>query len=119
MFPRVSASDVILSSICSSSDGCRMLLSFPCRDEKCRQADAKREQRRQLLEALPIPNVSVVVDFQVNLNDSENASHAARLLNTSGNTSDNACTHTYRTHTHFTRIHTVDLAALILNICKD
>ena len=61
-----------------------MLLSFPCRDEKCRQADAKREQRRQLLEALPIPNVSVVVDFQVNLNDSENASHAARLLNTSG-----------------------------------
>jgi hypothetical protein len=60
-----------------------MLLSFPCRDEKCRQADAKREQRRQLLEALPIPNVSVVVDFQVNLNDSENASHAARLLNTS------------------------------------
>jgi hypothetical protein len=82
-FPRVSFSDVILTSICSSVDGCRMLLSYPCKDDKCRNADWKREQRRQLLESLPVSNVSIVVDFQVNLNASDNASHAALLLNTS------------------------------------
>jgi len=31
-----------------------------------------------------VSNVSVAIDFQVNLNTSDNASHAALLLNTSG-----------------------------------
>lgn len=83
LYPQVSFSDVILSSICSSADGCRALLSFPCEDEQCRKADAARVQRRQLLEALPVTNQSVAIDFQVNLNTSDNASHAALLLNSS------------------------------------
>ena len=82
-YPQVSFSDVILSSICSSADGCRALLSFPCEDEQCRKADAARVQRRQLLVALPVTNQSVAIDFQVNLNASDNASHAALMLNSS------------------------------------
>ena len=82
-YSHVTLSDVILSSICSSADGCRVLLAFACQDERCRKADADRLSRRFSADALSIPNVSVVVDFQVNLHESDNASHAAVLLNTS------------------------------------
>ena len=81
--PHVAVSDVILSSICSSADGCRSLLSFSCHDDKCRKADESRAQRRQMLEALPTVNQSVAIDLQVNLNASDNASHAALILNSS------------------------------------
>lgn len=82
-YPHVTFSDVMLSSICSSADGCRSLLSFPCQDDKCRKADENRAQRRQMLEALPVVNHSVAIDFQVNLDASDNASHAAIMLNSS------------------------------------
>lgn len=83
LYPHVAFSDVMLSSICSSADGCRSLLSFPCQDDKCRKADENRAQRRQMLEALPVVNHSVAIDFQVNLDASDNASQAAIMLNSS------------------------------------
>ncbi len=54
------------------------MLSYPCKDDK---SDRKREQRWQLLKSLPVSNVSIAVDLHVNLNVSDNASHAALLLN--------------------------------------